>query len=121
MTYSNASKLELLGVRAADLAAHGAVSAPVAEQMARGARERAGVEVGVGDHRHRRARGRQREKPVGTVFVARPHAASGERWRRGTCAAVPGPRATIRERAAQTALDLVRRRLRGLPLEAKLG
>lgn len=37
VTYSNAAKEALLGVRAATLAAHGAVSEPVAREMAEGA------------------------------------------------------------------------------------
>lgn len=37
VTYSNAAKQEMLGVRAETLAAHGAVSEPVAREMAEGA------------------------------------------------------------------------------------
>jgi nicotinamide-nucleotide amidase len=37
VTYSNTAKTEMLGVRAETLAAHGAVSEPVAEEMALGA------------------------------------------------------------------------------------
>lgn len=37
VTYSNAAKVELLGVRPETLAAHGAVSEPVAREMAEGA------------------------------------------------------------------------------------
>src|SRR5205085_3831908 len=43
ITYSNESKVELLGVDPRDLQAHGAVSVPVAEQMAAGACRRAKV------------------------------------------------------------------------------
>jgi nicotinamide-nucleotide amidase len=116
VTYSNASKLELLGVKAVDLEAHGAVSAPIAEQMAAGARKRASVEVGIGITGIAGPEGGSEEKPVGTVFIAvsspRGEAVRGYRF--------AGTRATIRERAAQAALDLARRQLRGLPLEAKL-
>src|SRR5262245_25661250 len=48
VTYSNAAKVELLGVAARAIEAHGAVSAEVAGQMAAGARSRAGAEVGIG-------------------------------------------------------------------------
>lgn len=117
VTYSNTSKLELLGVRAADLEAHGAVSAPVAEQMAQGARKRAGVEVGVGITGVAGPEGGSEEKPVGTVFIA-VSSPRGEAVRKFF---LRGNRRTVRERAAQTALDLVRRQLAGEPLEPVLG
>lgn len=47
VTYSNAAKVDLLGVLPATLAAHGAVSEPVAAEMAQGARDRAGVDLAV--------------------------------------------------------------------------
>jgi nicotinamide-nucleotide amidase len=47
VTYSNAAKTEMLGVRPATLAAHGAVSEPVAAEMAAGARDRSGAQVAV--------------------------------------------------------------------------
>ncbi len=116
VSYTNISKLEQLGVRAADLEAHGAVSAPIAEQMAEGARKKAGVEVGVGITGIAGPDGGSDEKPVGTVFIA-VAAPRGSGVRK---LAFQGTRATIRERAAQTALDLVRRALVGLPLDAAL-
>ncbi|MDK3072840.1 nicotinamide-nucleotide amidohydrolase family protein [Sedimentitalea sp. JM2-8] len=47
VTYSNAAKQEMLGVRAETLAAVGAVSEAVAREMAEGARTGSGVEVAV--------------------------------------------------------------------------
>ncbi|MGR3436893.1 MAG: CinA family protein [Shimia sp.] len=47
VTYSNAAKVEMLGVRPATLDAHGAVSEPVAREMARGALERSQATVAV--------------------------------------------------------------------------
>jgi nicotinamide-nucleotide amidase len=116
VTYSNASKVELLGVRAADLETHGAVSAPVAEQMAAGACRRAGVEVGVGITGIAGPDGGSEEKPAGTVFVAvfSPRGAGVRRHR------FAGTRSAVRERSAQAALDLVRRQLLGLPLDPGL-
>ncbi len=116
VTYSNASKVELLGVEPAALAAHGAVSAPVAGQMAAGARAKSGVEVGIGITGIAGPEGGSEEKPVGTVLVA-VSSPRGEAMRKLHFA---GTRDTIRERAAQGALDLARRHLLGLPIEARL-
>ena len=116
VTYSNDAKVELLGVSEGDIAAHGAVSAPVAEQMAHGARHRAGVELGVAITGVAGPEGGSDEKPVGTVFVALS-TPEGEVVRRFQ---QTGSRATIRERSVQYALDLARRRLLGLPLEPQL-
>jgi nicotinamide-nucleotide amidase len=104
-------------VTAEDLEAHGAVSAPVAEQMARGARERAQVDLGVGITGIAGPDGGSEEKPVGTVFIGicSPRADAVRKYR------FMGTRKTIRERATQTALDLLRRELQGLPLDATLG
>src|SRR5262249_21465879 len=70
VTYSNGAKVELLGVEARAIEAHGAVSEPVAAQMAAGARRKAGVEVGIGVTGIAGPEGGSQEKPVGTVFVA---------------------------------------------------
>ena len=116
VTYSNEAKTELLGVSEADLAAHGAVSAPVAEQMAHGARHRAGVDLAVAITGVAGPEGGSDGKPVGTVFVALS-SGEGETARRFQFS---GTRATIRERSVQVALDLVRRHLLGLTLEPKV-
>nr|WP_242070030.1 nicotinamide-nucleotide amidohydrolase family protein [Tabrizicola soli] len=47
ITYSNAAKLELLGVAPDTLAAHGAVSEPVAREMAEGALARSAADIAV--------------------------------------------------------------------------
>jgi nicotinamide-nucleotide amidase len=116
VSYTNDAKVELLGVSEGDLVAHGAVSAPVAEQMARGARHRAGVDLGVAITGVAGPEGGSEEKPVGTVFVALS-SSEGESVRRFQ---FTGTRATIRERAVQVALDLTRRRLLGLTLDPKI-
>ena len=55
VSYANEVKIAELGVPAELIEEHGAVSAEVAEAMARGARERLGVEVALVCHRRRRA------------------------------------------------------------------
>ncbi len=47
VTYANAAKTAMLGVRPATLAAHGAVSEPVAQEMAEGARCAAAADLAV--------------------------------------------------------------------------
>ena len=116
VVYSNEAKMDLLGVEAAALRAHGAVSAVVAEQMAAGAAARAGVEVGVGITGIAGPDGGTESKPVGTVFVA----VADPEGRTVRPLRFVGSRAAIRERSAQNALDLVRRRVAGLSLEAVL-
>jgi nicotinamide-nucleotide amidase len=68
--YSNRSKVEWLGVSEALIAAHGAVSEPVARAMAAGIRGRANASVGVGITGIAGPGGGTAEKPVGTVAVA---------------------------------------------------
>ncbi len=116
VTYSNAAKVELLGVEQAVLDAQGAVSAAVAEQMADGARQRAGVEVGVGITGIAGPEGGSEQKPVGLVFVgiASPLGVFARRLR------FPGSRSTVRERSVQTALDFLRRHLLELPVDPAL-
>jgi len=113
VTYSNEAKEQLLGVSAADLAAHGAVSEQVATQMAQGARKKAKVDVGVGITGIAGPDGGSEAKPVGTVYIA-VSSVLGEAVRLHR---FMGTRATVRERAAQTALDMLRRHLAGLPLD----
>jgi nicotinamide-nucleotide amidase len=117
VVYANAAKVEHLGVSAADLEKHGAVSAAIAEQMARGAARVAGAQVGVGLTGIAGPDGGTPEKPVGTVFIAvvTPPGDTVRPYR------FHGARVAIRERSAQMALELVRRRLLGLPPDPKLG
>ncbi|HXU90851.1 MAG TPA: nicotinamide-nucleotide amidohydrolase family protein [Methylomirabilota bacterium] len=110
VVYSNRAKQELLGVPEEVLRAHGAVSAPCAEAMARGICERSGSACGLSVTGIAGPDGGTPQKPVGTVFVGvavSGHVAS-KRFR------FLGDRVAIKWQSAQTALDLLRRSLGGV-------
>lgn len=69
-SYSNAAKVNLLGVPAASIQAHGAVSEPVARAMAEGAKRALNAQFGVGITGIAGPDGGSEEKPVGTVYIA---------------------------------------------------
>ncbi|MBK9125667.1 MAG: CinA family protein [Chloroflexi bacterium] len=69
VAYSNAVKHALLGVDEAVLAEHGAVSAPVAEQMARGARQALGATYAVSVTGIAGPGGGTADKPVGLTYI----------------------------------------------------
>lgn len=105
--YANRTKTELLGVPAGLIEAHGAVSEPVARAMAEGARERLKVDLAVSVTGIAGPTGGSADKPVGTVWFAVASAARTEARR----VVFLGSRREVRERAAQTALYLLDRRL----------
>lgn len=108
VVYSNDAKVALLGVDAAAIETHGAVSEPVATMMALGARTRAGVDYGIGVTGIAGPGGGSPEKPVGTVFVA---LAGPEDLMRVRRLSLPGERQRVKFQASQAALDLLRRTL----------
>lgn len=69
VTYQTDTKTLLAGVPAEVIAEHDVVSAEVAEAMARGTRERLGVDIAVSATGLAGPDGGTKEKPVGTVFV----------------------------------------------------
>ena len=70
VTYSNFSKITLLGVSSETLKSYGAVSAQTAAEMARGVRLRLGADIGISTTGIAGPGGGTPIKPVGTVFVA---------------------------------------------------
>ncbi|RZL02675.1 MAG: CinA family protein [Rubrivivax sp.] len=102
VTYSNEAKSELLGVDAALIAAHGAVSEPVARAMAEGALARARAQVAVAVTGIAGPAGGSPDKPVGTVWLA--WAAQGEATRAARCQ-FSGDRAAVRWATVQRALQ----------------
>ncbi len=71
ISYSNDSKINLLGVDAGDLEQHGAVSEEVAKQMATGAGERFGADIALSLTGVAGPDGGSDDKPVGTVWIGR--------------------------------------------------
>jgi nicotinamide-nucleotide amidase len=112
IAYSNAVKRALLGVDERALAEHGAVSEPVARQMALGARERIGASIGVGITGVAGPGGGTPEKPVGLVWIGVDVSGQEPVVHRGSYI---GDRSEIRFRAAQFALELVRRAVLAMP------
>ena len=109
LTYSDRMKTELLGVDAALLASHTAVSEPVAVAMAEGARKRTGSDYAIsitGEAGPESGSG----QPVGVFFIGFSSAAGSFAKR----LQFPGDRARLRQFAAQTALDILRRVILGL-------
>ncbi|MBB2992719.1 nicotinamide-nucleotide amidase [Mycolicibacterium iranicum] len=110
VVYSNAAKTDLLGVDAALIDEHGAVSEPVAEAMAAGVLQRFGADTAVAITGIAGPGGGSEAKPVGTVCfsVALTEGATLTRTMR-----LPGDRSDVRERSTTVALHLLRRALTG--------
>jgi nicotinamide-nucleotide amidase len=102
--YSNESKTEWLGVPAALIEQHGAVSEPVASAMAAGIRSRAGVNVGVGVTGIAGPDGGTPQKPVGTVAIA----VQTDDDARVRTFQFLGGRDMVKFQASQAALNMVR-------------
>lgn len=111
VTYSNQAKQQLLGVSPETLAAHGAVSEPVAREMAEGARRRIQATYVLAITGIAGPSGGTPDKPVGTAFIALagPFATVVERQ------ANPLDRESFKQLTASQALDLLRRTVRQLP------
>lgn len=109
ITYSNESKMELLGVPEEILISRGAVSDPCARAMAEGARKAAGAEVGVAVTGIAGPGGGTPDKPVGTVFmaVALPSGTVSGRYQ------FDGGRVEVKEQTSDAALALLRDSLLG--------
>jgi nicotinamide-nucleotide amidase len=110
VTYSNEAKIELIGVPAELIAAHGAVSEPVARAMAEGALAHSRADVAVGITGVAGPTGGTATKPVGLVHfgLARKGAATIHLERRyGDLG-----RETVRRRAVEDALALLEQAVR---------
>jgi len=107
VTYSNKSKVDELGVPSELINKHGAVSQEVAKAMALGIRTKSDTDIGISTTGIAGPTGGSAKKPVGLVWI-------GYSDKDETFAMqfnFSGERRIVKERAAQAALELVRRRL----------
>ncbi len=102
VVYSNAAKLELLGVRAETLQRHGAVSEETASEMALGALARSKASIALAVTGVAGPGGGSPDKPVGTVCFA--WARSGGRVRSETLQ-LAGDRESVRRQSVVHALQ----------------
>jgi len=117
LTYTNEAKAGLVGVHPEDLEAHGAVSAQVALDLARGGLFRAGF---LGGAHHALAitgiagpGGGSESKPVGTVWIARASVEDGSVTAEVRHFRFRGGRSAVREWSARSALGVLRLHLIG--------
>lgn len=112
VTYSTAAKQHLLGVPRELIGNSGVVSLDVVRVMADGVRRRSGTTFGLATTGIAGPSGGTSEKPVGLVCVALA-------WEGGDIAReyrFHGGRELIKYRAAQMALEMLRRHLLGVPI-----
>ena len=108
VTYANSAKSDVLSVDPKLLEKHGAVSEPVARAMAEGARSRSASTYGIATTGIAGPNGGSDEKPVGTVYIA---LASVDFKTVTKKFFFPTDRETFKQLAAQTALDVLRRKI----------
>ncbi len=103
VVYSNQAKQTFLSVPGGMIAAHGAVSRDVAEEMAEGVRVKTGADIGLSVTGIAGPTGGSPEKPVGTVYIglATPEAVSCRKFQ------FKGGRLEIKEQTSTEALQLV--------------
>ena len=110
VTYWEAAKARLVGVEPDVIAKYNVVSAPVAAQLALGAAQAAGAEIGISVTGVAGPTGGDALRPVGTVYLG---AARGDKGYVKKLFVSRPDRALIRARAAQTALELALRLAQG--------
>ena len=114
ISYSNASKVEVLGVDEDTIANFGAVSPQVACQMAQGIRSISGTEIGIGVTGIMGPTGGSAEKPIGLVYIGYADSKITESIE----LRLSSNRILNKERAAQAAFSLVRKMILGISLDA---
>jgi nicotinamide-nucleotide amidase len=107
VTYHNDAKIRNLSVPIELIEKHGAVSAEVAEAMARGMREKAKTDYAISVTGIAGPTGGTEEKPVGLVFIGYADESQVKSFK----IILPGDRFLIRWRASSAALDYLRRQI----------
>lgn len=113
VTYSDAAKQEMLGVRSESLARFGAVSEIVAREMAEGALARSGADLAVAVTGIAGPGGGTPDKPVGLVHFAALRRGEPARHQQYVFA---GDRREVRLAAVRTALAMLAERAEGSPI-----
>src|SRR5664279_1279156 len=113
VTYSNAAKEKFLGVQPGTLEHHGAVSKPVAREMAEGARKQAQADYALSVTGIAGPSGGTPGKPVGTVFIGLTGPAGTVVQRQFN----PYDRDTFKQVTTQQTLDLLRRTILSVSIE----
>jgi len=106
--YANQAKTDMLNIDPKLIETHGAVSEPVARALAEHARACARSHYAISTTGIAGPTGGSPEKPVGTVYIALASADSDVIVKRFF---FPTDRETFKQLAAQTALDLLRRKI----------
>ncbi len=104
VTYSNEAKMNTLNVKRDTLSKYGAVSEETAKEMAYGAAKAAGTDLGVSTTGIAGPDGGTKEKPVGLAYVCVYYK---NKFTVNKIMAT-GSREIVRDRAATSALDLIR-------------
>lgn len=110
VTYSNKSKIELLGVSEELIIRYGAVSEEVAKEMAEGVRKISKTDIGISTTGIAGPSGGTSEKPVGLVWIgySDKNATSAQKFYFGNI------RLNTKIRASQTAMEIVRGKILNL-------
>ncbi len=107
ISYSNKSKVEELGVPLELISQHGAVSREVAEAIALGIRTTSNTDIGISTTGIAGPTGGSPEKPIGLIWIG--YSDKDETFAMQFI--FNGERRIVKERAAQAALELVRRKI----------
>lgn len=111
VSYSNAAKISLLGVKAETLEKHGAVSEAVVREMAAGALDASGADYAVAVSGIAGPDGGSAAKPVGTVWLAWASRQDGASVVEAALHRLQGDRGAVRQGSVLLALEGLEDRL----------